>query len=373
MKTIPHPNIAKVLSLSFAAMFLLTALRFLEYVPVYAQEEKAQEKNAQEEKKKAPEEISPAEEAQEEAAAPAAGMSGADEAKPALWTNTQSGQLYANSSVKFILDSIDNISSIDYIEYSLNESEYVRYSAPITIVKEGPHNISYRAVDRAGNKEFRRSFHVIVDNTPPEVALTPAKAFIEKDGRLFTSPGNTFTIRAADRYSGVKSIRFGVNTPAKQDYDSGRIVQLSEPGSQLIQYEAQDHLGNTSKGGSVLVEVDNAHPVISIHPSHPLRQANGSSYASRVTGFTVSAKDEGAGIAAIFVRIDDSQEWQAYSSTLFFAAEKAHSIAAKAIDAVGNESEVVRMSFIVDDNPPITKLRASIEEDRQEADSQPPL
>ena len=284
---------------------------------------------------------------------------------PKLWTNQESGQLYANSSVKFILDANDNLSKTDYIEYKIDDGEFIRYSAPITIAKEGPHNITYRSADRAGNREFDHSFNVVIDNTAPEVELTPAKPFVEKDGRLFTSPGNIFVIRAIDEHSGVKSIRYGVNSKAEASYEEGRTVQLSESGSQLIRYDALDYLGNRTIGGSVLVEVDGSRPVVSIQPTKPLRQIEEDQYARRSTGFTVNATDEGgAGISQVMVRIDASQEWQVYNNTLYFATEKEHTIDAKAIDAVGNESEIVSIRFKLDDNPPVTKIRTSVEENK---------
>ena len=261
----------------------------------------------------------------------------------------------------FVLSSTDNLSKTDYVEYKLDDSGYIRYSAPISISKEGPHSIRYRAVDRAGNREFEQSFNVIIDNTPPEVELTPARAFVERDGRLFTSPGNTFTIRAVDQHSGIKEIKYGVNSGAREKYEDGRVVQLSDPGSQLIQYEAHDNLGNSTVSGGVLVNVDSTRPRVAIQPTQPLRQVNGDRYARRATGFNISAEDEGAGITQVMVRIDGSQEWQAYNNTLYFSTETEHSIEAKAVDAVGNESEVVVSRFKVDDNPPITKLRPSVQ------------
>ena len=326
--------------------FALGALLMLALLPVHAQEDA----------------ISPGEDTQNEGTNSSTDVPGAESSlKPVLWKREKSGQLYANSGVRFVLNATDNLSKTDYVEYKLDGGDYIRYSAPISISKEGPHTITYRAVDRAGNREFEQSFNVIIDNSPPEVELSPTRAFVERDGRLFTSPGNTFTIRAVDKHSGIKQISYGVNSGATTEkYDEGRVVQLSDPGSQLIQYEALDNLGNKTLSGSVLVDVDNSRPRVSIRPTRPLRQVNGDRYARRDTGFNVTAEDEGAGVTQVMVRIDGSQEWQAYNNTLYFSTETEHSIEAKAVDAVGNESEVVVSRFKVDDNPPITKLRPSV-------------
>ena len=288
--------------------------------------------------------------------------------EPILWKNDNSGQLYANSAVKFILDSKDNLSQTDYVEYKINDSKFVRYIGPIVINEEGPHSITYRAIDRAGNREFNRNFNVVIDNTPPQVELTPAKAFVARGNQLYTSLGNTFTIRAVDQFSGIKSVKYGINNPASEDYEEGRTVQLSVPGNQVIQYNATDNLGNNTDGGNVLVYVDDKAPVINIKPSSPLRRIDGKNYARRATGFSIVSNDEGSGVSLIMVRIDGSKEWQTYNKPLYFATEQEHSIEARALDAVGNSSTVVSTTFIVDDNPPISELRTSVSNDDAGAD-----
>ena len=187
--------------------------------------------------------------------------------------------------------------------------------------------------------------------------MTPAKAFVEHDKQLFTSLGNTFTIRAIDQYSGIQSVKYGVNAPANEEYEGDRTVRLSDPGNQVIQYRAVDNLGNETSVMTILVSVDDKHPVIDIKPSSPLRNIDGNNYARRATAFTVISNDEGSGVQQVMVRIDGSKEWQVYSNALHFATEQEHVIEAKAIDAVGNESEIVTLRFIVDDNPPISELK----------------
>ncbi len=323
----------------FVTLFVGAFLTVI-FLPAYAQEDNQEG------------ELSPAEETQQDAVS-------SSSVKPALWRNVKSNQLYANFAVKFYLDSTDDLSKTDYIEYKLDEGEYVRYSAPFSIYEEGPHSISYRAVDRAGNREFNQSFSVIVDNKAPEVELAPSQSFVEKDGRLFTSLNNTFTIRAVDRYSGIKSISYSINSEPIQTYKAGSVIKLSQSGSQVIKYKADDNLGNTTESGSVVVEVDNGVPIVQIRPSSSLKQVNGDRYARRSTSFNVIAKDDGAGVSQVMVRIDGAQEWQSYVSPLSFETEADHSIAAKAIDAVGNESQIAIIRFKVDDNPPVTKIRTS--------------
>lgn len=291
---------------------------------------------------------------------PAATTPAATSAPAVLWKNPQSGDQYATSSVKFVLESRDNISEVDYIEYKIDNSEFRRYAGPITIPEQGPHTITYRSVDKAGNREVDRIYSVTIDDNGPLVRVLPAAAFVTRDGKNYTPPSNTFTIRASDEFSGVKEVLYGVNSSELKAYREGEAVQITASGTQLINFQGVDNLGNKTTG-SVLVEVDADKPVVEIKPTQPLTKVDQRQYARRNTGFRVEATDLGSGIQTIMVRIDGAQEWQAYSDVIFFDAEKEHVIEARAIDAVGNESEIKTLRFVVDDNPPTTELRTSVE------------
>ena len=277
-----------------------------------------------------------------------------------LWTDAN-GNIYANSKVKFILEASDDLSDIEYIEYRMDDAKsFIKYKGPFTIAQEGPHVIVYRSVDRAGNHEVDHVYNVTIDNKGPDVNILPAKPFVNLSGKLYTSPGNTFTIRTIDALAGIKSVEYGVNTSALRGYSKNEAIQLTDSGSQLIQYKATDNLQNATVG-SLLVQVDAGKPTVTVSPSQPLIAVDNKLYARRNTGFDVNAQDLGSGVAMIMVRIDGSEEWQTYTDTIYFDTEKEHSIEAKAIDAVGNESEIVSSRFIVDDNPPTTKLKTSVE------------
>ena len=276
-----------------------------------------------------------------------------------LWVDPETGTIYANSAQKFELKPKSNPENVAYTEYKIDGNNFQKYTGPFNISEEGAHTIVYRSVDKAGNVEVDRVYNVVIDNTPPSVQIIPAKPFITKNGRTYTSPGNTFTIRASDNYSGVKKdgVQYNVNGKELKPYD-GSAIQLTEGGSQLIQYVAEDNLGNKVEGGSsMLVNVDAEKPRIEIKPTEQLVQVGDSKYAKRTTGFNVEGLDSGSGVEQVLVKIDDSQEWQTYTDTIYFTDEKQHSIQAKAVDSVGNESDVVKLDFMVKVNPPTTEIQ----------------
>ncbi|HMZ36818.1 MAG TPA: hypothetical protein PLD60_09250, partial [Leptospiraceae bacterium] len=275
-----------------------------------------------------------------------------------IWTSP-AGENYGTSRVRFVLQAQDNLSGLDYIEYRVDTSEFRRYVAPLQLDKEGPHTIVYHGVDKAGNREVDQVYHVVTDNKAPDVSILAAKPFVVKNGRSFSSPNNSFTMRISDDFSGVKSVVYGVNSDEMKAYQD-EVIKLTTPGSQLIQYTADDNLGNRAQG-SLLIEVDGAKPTVEIVPGEPLMPLGDKMYAKRRTGFKINGTDNGSGVEQILIRVDGAQEWTTYSNVLYFDTEKEHSIEAKAIDAVGNESDVRKITFIVDDNPPTTDLRANVE------------
>ncbi|MCB1175749.1 MAG: hypothetical protein KDK39_19395 [Leptospiraceae bacterium] len=275
-----------------------------------------------------------------------------------LWKNEKTNTIYANSAQKFALSASDDLSNVDYIEYRIDDGNFQKYTGPLNVPDEGAHTIVYRAVDKAGNVEVDRVYNVIIDNSQPEIQIIPAKPFVNQNGRTYTSPGNTFTIRATDKYSGLKpaGIKYSVNGTALKSYNGTDAIKLTENGSQLIQYEAEDNLGNKASG-TVLVNVDGEKPRVEIKPTNPLMHVGDKIYARRSTGFVVKGEDSGSAVDQILIKIDGSDEWQAFSDTIYFDEEKSHKIEAKAVDYVGNESETVTLEFFVDDNPPTTELK----------------
>lgn len=58
------------------------------------------------------------------------------------------------------------VSSVDYVEYSINDGEWLVYTG-IFPVSDGEYSVRYRSVDRAGNLEDFNTFEFKTDLTPP--------------------------------------------------------------------------------------------------------------------------------------------------------------------------------------------------------------
>lgn len=282
---------------------------------------------------------------------------------------------YATSQAKFELTATDNISNLDYIEYKINEAyQFSVYGHAFSLDKEGPHKITYRSVDRVGNREEDNTFNVIIDNTGPYMNFALNKAPVVIDGKRYLAPGTKLEIRATDNFSGVKTVEYSTNGSDWQPYKDGII--LDKPGAAQLKYRAVDNLGNKSENLSGFststpgqgaspedlsvinsLYVENTPPVVMITPAKRFINVDDKKYAMRDNTYSIEAQDAESGVANIFVKVDNAAEWQIYSGKLAFQNEGPHSIEAKAADKVGNESQPVKIDFIVDDNPPKSTIR----------------
>ncbi len=281
--------------------------------------------------------------------------SSSDSLSPVLYNDGRMN--YATSATKFQLTAADSLSNIDYIEYRIDDSPFMRYNEPFSIDQEGPRRIVYRAVDKAGNREADNVFMVTIDNTPPTVTANLNGPSYPRDGVTYVSTSTKIELYAKDVYSGVKKIEYAINDG---DFVEGNSIVLDQPGRQRVRYRASDNLNNVSAEqqiATMLLDVDNTTPTVAIRTSRRPVEFEGKKYALRDTIYTVEAVDEGAGIDKILVRIDGEGDFQPYTTPIQFSNEGPHSIEAKAIDRVGNESEIAKLDIITDDDPPTSSIK----------------
>lgn len=278
---------------------------------------------------------------------------------PTTQSSSEGTVIYVNAGTFFEISSADESTNVDYIEYKVNNGPFQKYSNPINLTKEGKQTIIYRAVDKVGNKETAKLLTVVVDNTPPTVKMIPSEVPYKRDNVQYVNSRTTYTIAAEDNSSGVRKIEYFVDDGAKQVYTEGNPIKLETPGAHIISYFATDNSGNvTPEYGKMLVNVDVSRPTIKIVESSPLVVVGGKNYTKRDTTFAVKAFDNESGISQIMVKVDGASDFSPYAEPIEFTTQGEHTIEAKALDNVGNESEVVSITVLTDINPPTTTIRA---------------
>ena len=265
--------------------------------------------------------------------------------------------LYVNFKTIFELIPSDDLSTVDYIEYKINDSEYIRYTGPIQLSKEGSTTIAYRSVDRVGNKENPSLIFLVVDNSPPVCTLRPAENLYVEKGSGYASTKNSYAISAEDFSSGVRDVMYSVDNGEKLKYTGP--VKLEKGGFHSISYFGVDNANNTGVEVSYAVNVDDVKPTVEIVESLPFVKVGERLFARRGTKFKLTARDAESGISKVLYKRDSDTEYTAYVEDIYFETSGEHTIEAKSIDNVGNESEVRKLTFYYDIQAPKTTIKAT--------------
>ncbi|MBE7411858.1 MAG: hypothetical protein L6Q54_12785 [Leptospiraceae bacterium] len=264
--------------------------------------------------------------------------------------------IFVNSKTSFELKATDDNTQVEYIEYRINGGEFQKYSTPISLSEEGQTTINYRAVDKAENKEPLKALIVIVDNTNPSVAIAPSEPPFILEGKNFASPKTTYTFKADDKVSGVKKIEYQIDNETKQEY-TNQAIKIEKSGMHVVKFSATDNAGNTSNESTYIINVDDTKPTVELKESIPFLTVDGKNYSKKGTTISAKATDNESGVFKVLIKIDSASDFTPYTEPVSITTQGEHSIEAKAIDNVGNESEVKKITFFSDVTPPSTTIK----------------
>jgi uncharacterized cupredoxin-like copper-binding protein len=258
-------------------------------------------------------------------------------------------------SATVTLSATDSESGVDRIEYSLDSTAFVRYSAPVVVSAVGSHMLHYRATDVAGNTapEKMVSFTVVArpDTTPP-VTAADVSGNRDPSGNYLGSA--TVTITATDTESGVATIEYEVDDTGFQRYTGP--VAVTRIGDHSVQYRATDNAGNVAPIKSVQFRVVEAGPVDTTPPTVSTnvtgdRDGNGNYLGSATV--TITATDTESGVDRIEYSLDGAA-FTRYTAPVVVSTVGSHMVHSRATDVAGNTSPEQLTSFTVVARPDTT-------------------
>jgi parallel beta-helix repeat protein len=102
---------------------------------------------------------------------------------------SQSGDIVITSQMQIALTSTDPGSGVDKILYSINGGNWEEYTGPFNLSgPDGEYVILYYGVDKLGNAEPSSKLRFVLDNHPPETAISFGKpTFTDEIGTWLTS------------------------------------------------------------------------------------------------------------------------------------------------------------------------------------------
>ncbi|RFB09488.1 hypothetical protein DZB84_24130 [Bacillus sp. HNG] len=157
-----------------------------------------------------------------------------DKTAPKTTSNVE--DVWSNKDVQVEFSTTDNLSGVAKTFYSVNGSDFVE-GTNITVSEEGITEVSYYSVDVAGNVEDVQTVQVKIDKTAPTIELDVADEYsLGTDLKL--------AYKAADNLSGIAHEQMTVNGTVVLN---GGNVSFDQPGQYVIEIEATDHAGWTTK------------------------------------------------------------------------------------------------------------------------------
>jgi membrane protein implicated in regulation of membrane protease activity len=163
-----------------------------------------------------------------------------------------STQLFVKSSTPFTILASDGGPvpvGVASVAYRVDGGIWTAYTAPISVsLPDGPHRVEYAAADHLGNPAFDAR-DAVIDDTPPETAMTPA------NGPLTVE--TVVTLSATDAGSGLARTDIWVDEQGWTTYGGGFALPA---GNHVIRYRSVDRLGNVEAEQTVSVTVEGAPP-----------------------------------------------------------------------------------------------------------------
>lgn len=280
------------------------------------------------------------------------------------------GRYYTNGRYKFKLleDKKETEKLFSHIEYSINGNSTQAYTYPISLSEEGRYRLDYKGFDKLGNVEEQKSYDITVDRTPPEVYYTLEGPSFMGETRLYYKPGVKLFVKATDKVSGVYEILVNIEDKERkkgeQKYkgqgnlpyrDSQK--EFFEHGKYTLYIRAFDKVINLSKKKEVEFFVDAKGPSILEARSNPVtREFNGKNYCLNNTEVLLRAEDNETGIFKIEYSLTANGGWKRYPGKIRVSGNSGeYKIFYRAIDNLGNISEVKTFSCELDQVPPGSK------------------
>ncbi|MGG1519085.1 cadherin repeat domain-containing protein [Paenibacillus oryzisoli] len=230
--------------------------------------------------------------------------------------------------------------------YQLWGDNIAEYTGPFVLTSN--RTISAYATDEAGNQSNAVLYVENIDHTPPTVTATI------NSGALWTKDA-VVTLSFNDGGTGATGMRFYSDAETVwsdwEPYSPTRLYALSEgDGEKTVHMQFQDDYGNEGAAISLTINLDKTPPVAAM-------MINDGAQLTDSREVTLGLFDDNSGAMEMQFSEDGITwtDWEAYSETKAFTLPDGNgvkTIYAKVKDAVGNESDPINASIVLDVPPP---------------------
>jgi len=261
---------------------------------------------------------------------------------------------YITPTTLIWLNSTDGAGvGVENVTYGLDGPPTTTFMAPFVVpLPDGPHTITYTAVDALGNSLPDETVEVIVDATPPPVSVAFGLPTVVSAGTRYVAPTTSVWLNSSDGAGvGGEQVYYGLDGPPVALYAGAFSIPLAD-GPHTISHTAVDGLGNSLPTGTTEVILDGTSPVVTVGLGIPSVLVGATWYVTPATPIWLNITETGVGIATFTYRIDGLAAI-AYSGPFTLPLpDGPHTISYGAADLLGNALSPLSFTVIVDGTAP---------------------
>ena len=259
-----------------------------------------------------------------------------------------------SSKVNVALSSLDKLSGVKVINWSIDNGNLNRYTKKIYVksLKDGEHTITYRATDQVANEEETQTISFYLDKIAPVVKAEIIGDVFRKNGTAYISERSEISLSATDNKAGVESIFYSLDGTASKTYDKPFKIDASQ-GVHMVKYKGLDKVDNM---GALVTNDDLGKLFLDLTPPTINHEYIGPSFRTRDTIFItsetkvkLSAVDHQSGLKVLNYDLGKSE--QEFTDPFTVEKDGLHDVKYYALDQVNNRKDN-DFFFIVDNIGP---------------------
>lgn len=255
-------------------------------------------------------------------------------------------KLFANTGSLIALESSDNLSGVERVEFQLNKGLITNYSTPI-LLSDTKTKLHYRGIDNVNNKENWKTYNVLLDTKPPRIRMSSKGKSLNMGGKIYSRPNLRFDFRIYDKESGIQEILYSYDSKKYEKADK-KSFDFSKEGEFKFHLKVKDNVGNDEESEPYNVVIDNKPPTVNLKSTGKMVNKEGVLLSGVPNRLYFDAKDEGVGMGYVLYRVDKGK-YKEMKAPLELSEWRPglHQLEFKAVDRLGNTSDTQKVAINV--------------------------
>ena len=267
--------------------------------------------------------------------------------------------VYYGKGLSLGIKATDRFSGVQAVYYSINGSDFKRYTDEIQFIEEKEITFKYFAVDNVGNVENLKTKVFYIDLKPPVIE----KSIKGNTSMNVLSKNASIVLASHDELSGVKATYYSIDGKMPVRYTKPLPAYLFSGGDHKLAYYSTDNVGNTTiKDDSEDKEFDfdfvydNTGPDVNLIPIGACSYKNsGILYLSNNCKISFDATDDYTAVKKIEYSVNSKSNFHTYTDA-FTMPEKnqLQYLYYRALDALDNYSKLYMQKVVIDNKAPVS-------------------